>query len=179
VRLSATEVDLVRDRFDLALRFVMGRLPPSALVARRVGTAVIQYFASPTYISRRGAPRELADLHDHDWVTFAHARELAPGPVPDLAHRPPRARTVCDDKFFARELLRSGAGIGVLPLYLAAADLRAGSLVRVLPRIERRHAAIYLVQPSRTKVPARVTAFREVLIEHLRQEPLGPPAPPS
>lgn len=164
VQLGAAVVDLVRDGFDLALRHAAGPLRDSSLVARKLGAVAFALYAAPTYLVRRGAPRGLAELAEHEAVTLRGAREL---PLSG-------ARTVCDDKFFARELLRAGAGIGVLPTYLADADVLAGTLVRVLPRWELRRGAVFLVRPGRKHVPRRVTAFTELLLELLRQRPLAP-----
>ncbi|HEY0135368.1 MAG TPA: LysR family transcriptional regulator [Nannocystis sp.] len=163
VHLGRAIVDLVRERFDLALRFSPGPLRDSSLVARRLGPVVFALYAAPQYLARRGAPRSLTDLHAHESVGLGGAPD---SPLPD-------PRTTCDDKFFAREVLRAGAGIGLLPTYLADADLASGALVRVLPRWELRRGAVYLVQPGRKHVPARVTAFRELLLEVMRQRPLA------
>ncbi len=164
VHLGRAVVDLARDGFDLALRFAPGPLRDSSMVARKIGPVVFQLFAAPTYLGRRGAPRSLADLPDHDCVAITGTKA-----TPRLD-----PRISCDDKLFVRELLRAGAGIGLLPSYLADADLAAGTLQRVLPRWEQRHGTVYLVQPGRKHVPRRVTAFRELLLEMFRQRPLSP-----
>jgi DNA-binding transcriptional LysR family regulator len=159
VQLGGAVVDLVKERFDLALRFAPGKLASSTLVARRLGEVRFQYFASPGYLARRGTPRSEAELAAHDLIAL-------PG-----SKRP--ARTTCDDKMFARELARAGGGIALLPSYLAAEDLTAGRLVRVLPGHSAVSGAVYLVQPSQKQVPRRVALFREVLLERLRQHPLA------
>lgn len=171
VHLSSTVVDLAQGGFDLALRFARKTLRDSSLIAQKVGVVAFQLYASPAYLARRGTPRSIADLGAHDTVALAGsttsvepATKLAP-----LAG----ARTVCDDKFFARELLRAGGGIGLLPSYLADDDVASGALVRVLPRWELERGAVFVVQPSRKHVPRRVTAFRDLLLEMFRQRPLS------
>lgn len=163
VHLGAAVVDLARGGFDLALRFAAGPLRGASLVARRLGAVTLRLYAAPAYLARRGAPRQLADLHDHEIVGL-------PG-LPDLPL--PAARTVCDDKFFAREVARAGGGVTLLPSYLADADLAAGTLARVLPRWELRRGAVFLVRPERKHVPRRVSAFSELLLEMFRQRPLS------
>lgn len=162
VQLGGAVVDLVQGGYDLALRHASGPLRDSSLVARKLGVVTFALYAAPAYLGRRGAPRTLADLQAHDAVVLRGARDL---PLTG-------ARTVCDDKFFARELLRAGAGVGLLPTYLADADLIAGTLVRVLPRWDLRRGAVFLVRPGRKHVPRRVAAFSELLLELLRQRPL-------
>lgn len=163
VHLGRAVVDLVREGFDLALRFAPGPLRDSSMVARKIGAVALQLYASPAYLGRRGTPRSLAELQGHESVALGGARD---SPLD-------RPRIVCDDKFFAREVLRGGGGIGLLPSYLVDADLASGALVRVLPRWELRRGAVYLVQPGRKHVPARVSAFSALLVELFRQRPLS------
>ncbi len=163
VHLGRAVVDLVREGFDLALRSAPGPLRDSSMVARKIGVVAMQLYASPAYLGRRGTPRSLAELQGHESVALSGARD---SPLD-------AARIVCDDKFFAREVMRGGGGIGLLPAYLVDADLASGALVRVLPRWELRRGAVYLVQPGRKHVPARVTAFHALLVELFRQRPLS------
>jgi len=159
VHLGGAVVDLVKDRFDLAIRSAAKTLQSSSLVARRIGTVRFQLYATPAYLARRGTPTRQDDLAGHDLVGL-------PGTL-----RP--ARTTCDDKLFARELVRAGAGIALLPTYLAAEDVVAARLVRVLPSHTVTSGGVFLVQPSQKLVPRRVSLFREVLLEHVRQHPLS------
>jgi DNA-binding transcriptional LysR family regulator len=80
-----------------------------------------------------------------------------------------RVRVTCDDMFFAREVVKAGGGIGALPAFVAAADARAGLLVRVLPRWVVHLGPVYLVQPGRRLQPRKVTAFRDIAAELLRE----------
>ena len=160
-RLGNAVVDLVKDGFDVALRLASGPLRGTSLVARRVGTVSFGYYASPEYVARRGSPRTLADLEDHDVVALTGEKRPA-------TQRP---RVVSDDKGFVRALLRAGGGVGLLPTYLADDDVLAGHLVRVVPTFEGTSGSIHLVMPSKQHVPSRVTAFRDLVIELLRRRP--------
>jgi DNA-binding transcriptional LysR family regulator len=167
-------VDLVKDGFDLALRFLARPARSSTLVARKVGTVFVQLYAAPAYLARRQPPHSPAELRDYDWVSFTGSR----GMVELVRHRDLRAvkaRVTCHDPFFAREVLRTGGGIGALPSFLADGDVAAGTLVRVLPRWLLRTGTVLMVQPSRQHVPRKVTAFAELLLEMLRQRPMAPP----
>lgn len=161
VRLTNAIVDLVRDGFDVALRLASGPLRGASLVARKVGTVSYGYYASPEYVARRGSPRTLADLDGHDVVSLSAEKRPASQ----------RSRVVSDDKAFVRALLRVGGGVGLLPAYLADEDVLAGRLVRVVPTFEGTSGSIHLVMPSRKHVPSRVTAFRDLVVEMLRQRP--------
>ena len=119
-----------------------------------------QLFGSPVYLSLRGTPRSPADIAKHDWVQFRgwkHPREVA------LPAKGPRL--ISDDFLFVREALRAGGGIGFLPTFLAQADVKAGQLVRVLPRVHRIGGSLTLLYAKAKQVPPRVTAFRDFLVD--------------
>jgi DNA-binding transcriptional LysR family regulator len=140
----------------------------SSLVARRVSAVEMHLYAAPAYLARRGTPRATDDAGAHAWVCFRGWRR---GP---FALPAGGARLVADDFFFVREALRAGAGLGVLPTFLAQADLAAGQLVRVLPRWSESAGSVYFVYPRARHVPRKVTAFRDLLIETLASRPLAP-----
>lgn len=70
--------------------------------------------------------------------------------------------------FFVRESLRAGAGIGVLPMFVAKDEVAAGNLVRVLPKWSPPGGQLWLVWPGGNKPPRKVAAFRELVLESLR-----------
>ncbi|MFT3772601.1 MAG: LysR family transcriptional regulator [Minicystis sp.] len=162
VRLTGALVDLVKDGFDVALRFTRGPLQGRALVARKLGAVTFQLYASPEYVARRGAPRTLDELAGHDVVAIGGAEAA-------LSRDP---RVVGDDKLFVRAVLRAGGGVGLLPTYLADEDVLTGRLVRVVPSFERSGGTVHLVMPSKKHVPSRVAAFRDLLLEVFRRRPL-------
>ncbi len=67
--LTTRIVDLVAERFDLAIR-ATPRLEDSSLVARKTSGSEGGLFASPEYIKRRGKPRSVAELSEHECVVF-------------------------------------------------------------------------------------------------------------
>jgi DNA-binding transcriptional LysR family regulator len=157
-------VDLVGEGFDLALRAGEIKRKDSSLVARAVTTVEAQLFASPSYLARRGHPREVGD-EAHEWVQFRSA-------IPGYSVRKPRL--LCDDFLFLREALRAGVGIGPLPTFLASSAVAAGELSRVLPAVHLSGGRFSLVYPSARKVARKVSAFRDVLLETVRLHPLAP-----
>lgn len=169
--LTATPIDLVREGIDLALRITSKSLPDSRLLARRVGTFELRLFASPGYVARRGSPRVVADLASHDLLGFG---KVVPTAIPGLGAKAPRSPITCDEMFVLRELVRRGAGIGAMPTFVAAEDLRDGALVPVLPRLSLHRASVTLLQRAQKHPPSRITAFRDLLVETLRQRPISP-----
>jgi DNA-binding transcriptional LysR family regulator len=172
VDLSARAVDLVREGFDVALRAAVRLKDDDALVACRVASSEVQFFAAPDYLARRGAPRTPEELVDHDCVLFRTSEGVARWQL----EGPGASRTVqvtgrlaSNDLSFVRTALRTGAGIGPLPSYFVTEDLRTGRLVRVLPEWRRDVSGIFVVYPASRQVPRKVAAFRDFAVETFRQ----------
>jgi len=166
--LTSRRVDLVEEGIDLAIRG--GQLPDSALVSRKIAATDLGIFAAPSYLQRRGRPRTFAELARHDCLAYGGRR----GKFPWRLTGPDGEETVsvsgpvvCDDMLFLRELVLAGMGLTLLPVQTVAADVRAGRLVRVLPRYRLAGGGLFLLWPSRTLVPPRVVAVRELLAEEL------------
>lgn len=168
VELTSRQVDLVSEGFDLALRASGPRLADSSLVMRKIVSFDVQFFASPSYLARRGAPRTLADLNRHDLVIFRPMRFPAFRPGTRFPGRVIRA----DDFLFVREAIKAGGGIGLLPSFFAHIDLAAGALARVLPRHVVPAGQFALLHPRARQLPRKVTAFRDFLLDYFAGHPL-------
>ncbi len=166
--LTSRVVDLVGEGFDVALRAARA-LKDSTLVVRNAARLTSQLFASPIYLARRGTPKSEEDLAAHDWVVFGplSRRPSLEGPGGPLEVAP-SARIRCDDLLFLRDALRAGAGLGLLPTFLADPDVSSGALVRVLPRHQQRAGNLYIVTPAAQHVPRKVIAFRDLVLEMLK-----------
>jgi DNA-binding transcriptional LysR family regulator len=172
VSLTGRHVDLVAEGLDLAVR--AGELADSSLVARRVGVTSVGLFAAPSYLRRRGTPRTLADLARHDCVV-----QLARGGSATWSFVGPEGRVsvevrgqlAADQLSFRRQAVLLGAGLGMMPHFLAAPAVRAGQLVHVLPQYALRGAPVHVVVPSRQMLPARVALLRDFLVEELGRVP--------
>jgi DNA-binding transcriptional LysR family regulator len=166
LHLTGRVVDLVAEQFDVALR-VAAKLQDSTLVVRKAAPIALRLFASPVYLARRGTPRTEAELAEHDRVVFRGGPEKlrVAGARDSSSAVAGQARIVCDDLLFARDAVRAGAGIGLLPTFMAEPDVVAGRLVRVLPRHERIAGSLHVVSPAAKHVPRKVTAFRELVHE--------------
>jgi DNA-binding transcriptional LysR family regulator len=167
--LTGRVVDLVAEGFDVALR-VATVLQDSTLLARKVAPLTLGIFASPGYLERTGVPRTAADLAARDWVVFGGQprRVRLDGPRGALEVEP-RATIRCNDLLFVRDALRTGAGLGLLPAFVAEPEVAAGTLVRVMPRHERLAGHVWVVSPASRQPSPRVTAFRELVTERLRE----------
>jgi len=165
--LSNQHANLIDEGFDVALRATVD-LGDSSLIARKLGELEHRLYASPAYLRKHGAPEAPSDLAGHKCIVF-RGKELARtwalrSPAGD-ASVPVRGRIGGDDLVFVRAMVVSGGGIGLLPHINCVADEASGRLVRVLPGYRARGASLYIVYPSAKNVPARVTAFRDFVVE--------------
>lgn len=161
VMLSGRVVDLVDEGFDLAVR--AGALRDTSLVARRLPSLDFTLRASADYLSRRGAPKSLADLAKHDCVVFRPVRGGTTWTLngPEGVERVDvTSRIASDDLLFVGGAVASGMGIGLLPEFLAR------DLPRVLPKHSLEGSPLHLVYPSARYMPQRVAVLRD----HLARE---------
>lgn len=167
VDLSARQVNLVEEGFDVALRATQ-KLKDSSLIARKVADLEFHAFASAAYLTRKGTPRTPEELTRHDCVLFrpvdGHCEwSLAS----DGAERrvTVTGRSGGNELAFVRAMVRAGAGVGLLPAFYASTDVTQGSLVRVLPSWWTPSGSLYMVYAGARHIPRKVVAFRDFLVE--------------
>ncbi len=166
LELTGRKVNLVDEGFDLAIR--AGKLTDSSLVARRVGDLEADLYASFDYVKAHGAPATPSDLENHACVLFRAKEGLAEwqlqGPDGD-EDVTVRGRIAADDFTFVLAAVLARGGIGLMPRILAAHDVEAGRLLRVLPSYGTPGVGLYIVHPSSRNVPGKVAAFRDFVLE--------------
>jgi DNA-binding transcriptional LysR family regulator len=165
VVLDARRLDFFEDDLDVAVR--EGALADSSLTIRKLGEVGVQLYAAPRYLATHPAPRRLEDLARHDLLAIP-----ASSPASDLATLRdgqgrrlglvPRIRV--NDLLALGELAERGAGIAVLPDYVAAPGLAGRRLVRVLPRTMLMRVPLHVVYPSRRHLARRVQVVIEALV---------------
>lgn len=126
-------VDVVEEGFDVAIRLTSR--PIESFVARRLASIDYVACASPAYLATHAAIALPDDLAAHDCVL----NPLAPDPAWTFTRDgvstpvPVHARLTVNSSESVRVAVLGGGGIGLLPLYAVAGDLRAGRLQTVLP----------------------------------------------
>jgi DNA-binding transcriptional LysR family regulator len=165
--LTSRYVDLVGEGFDIALR--AGPLADSSLVTRKLADSSLGLFATPGYLKKRGTPRTLAELADHTCVIFG--RE--PRAVWKLrghgkAHEVTVHGHVCVDEFgFVLRSVLSGAGIGLVPVFLTVEEVRKKHLVRLFDDYGVDTGGMHLVYPSSRHLSAAARAFIDFTAKRL------------
>ncbi|MDB4957926.1 MAG: transcriptional regulator, LysR family [Myxococcales bacterium] len=162
--------ELVGDLVDLAV--AIGKLPDSALVAKKLGHAAHKLYAAPGYVAKHGLPKRLADLAKHDVILSraigGEARWELSGPK-GAEHVDVTARLVADHVHLVMDATLAGLGIALLPTTMGDRVVAARELSAILPRYEI-DTPVYLLAHSGRHLPHRVALLRDELIAAL---PLG------
>lgn len=165
VELAASEspTTMIEDGFDLAIH--SGDLPDSNLVARRFAQTMIIVVATPQYLTRYGAPESPDDLKRLRAVVLVERGSVQPwtfGSGQDARHVVPTGVFRTSDIEQMRMGVLEHLGIAQAPAWLFAAELREGTVIRVLTAFERT-VPIVALRPASRRLSAKVRIF----IEHL------------
>lgn len=157
LRLIDSFIDLQGEHLgevDLILR--IGPLADTRLVATPLAPMTRIVCASPAYLKRKGVPRSVAELPEHDGLDWD---ALAPPHAWRFEHegkrqllRPQRLRMIANNAEALLSATLAGLGIAHLPTWLASDDLLRGDLLplfceRGLPRPEP--SGIYALRLTR------------------------------
>lgn len=161
-------VNMIEEGFDVAVR--IGPLPPSGLVAIRVGSIRRIVCGAPNYFERFGRPGTPADLINHRIVVaspvspsteWRFGRDLS-----ETVRLDPRLRF--NSVAAAREVVRRGWGLTRVLSYQVGPELEDGRLQSVLEDFEPDPLPIHLVHVEGRRAPAKVRAFIDFAKEKLR-----------
>ncbi|MBS9721332.1 LysR family transcriptional regulator [Tianweitania sp. BSSL-BM11] len=165
VRLDDRFVDLVEEGFDLAIRIT--RLESSSLIARRLAPFTTRLCASPALIEKHGIPQKPQDLSSLPCIIDTNTRYLSSWPFSNEA-----GETISvgvsgplevNSPLASRAAAVSGLGFALLPDFVAAPAIEAGTLVSVLDDRIPRDGGIFVVYPHRRYLPAKVRALVDFL----------------
>jgi LysR family transcriptional regulator for bpeEF and oprC len=122
----------------------------------------------PACLSRRGVPRSVEQLAEHDAVLFRQPTSGRPQSW-QLRSRgvkielDPPARILLNDGEGMAVAACAGLGIAQLPDYMVVEQMAAGTLVEVLPSCRPAAQSISAVVPSGRLLPRRVSVGLQAL----------------
>lgn len=159
LRVSDQVENLFQQPIDLAIRY--GRQEDSSLIAlplladnRRV------LCAAPSYLARHGAPANLSQLVRHNCLRFqvgdiVHSRWRFDGPGASQTVQVAGDR-IANDSDIVRRWAIAGLGIAYKSRLDVAADLAAGRLQQLLPRVIGESAPLFMLAVSRARLSSGV-----------------------
>ncbi|MFK8075111.1 MAG: LysR family transcriptional regulator [Granulosicoccus sp.] len=174
LRFSDTQAKLIEGGYDLALRNFA--IEDSAMMGRRLAEDKRVLCASPAYLAQYGTPDAPEDLVNHRLVVFGDLkRELTTLAGPHCQFPPPGAmiRVQSDDGASTRLATLAGVGISMNSMWSIHQELKAGTLVRVLPDYEVDDgSAVWLVYPKSNVLTAKVRVMIDFLLEKIGSPPV-------
>ena len=162
-------LDLASHQIDIALRATDGGLPDMGYSARSLTRLTMGWYAAPAYLARAGMPTRPEDLPQHALVLMAGPHgcsiTLEQGAQQERLTLWPRLQT--QDYASVLRLTLAGGGIGYFPQLVASSSLQRGLLQPVLTDWTTSAGELFLITQSGLRVPARVQAFKQFLLERL------------
>ena len=177
--LSPRRVDLVAERFDVAIRAAEKLPDDNTLVARKLMDMPIQLYASPAYLSRYGMPVHPDALKDHVCLPLISSNgETQPWVLHRGSERwqgSPKGVVSSNSPGLQRELVINGMGIAALADPFIRSAVMQGLMRCVLPQWQLPKMTLWSVTPGRKLLPSRTVAFLSLLQERLAGASPGQP----
>ena len=160
--------NLIAEGADVALR--IGDLPNSTFVAKKLESARRLFIASPSYLTRRGTPRRLADLARHDliggppdtsdetWVAGRNGRVERQTVSPRVHSRSATGVIAC---------AIASLGIATGSSWMCAGPLGSGQAIEILTDYALEPITAYVVFPDGRRPSRRARAFADYLHQAL------------
>lgn len=126
-------VDLIEEGVDVAIR--AGELTDSTLNARLLTENQLRLVASPAYLKKHGAPKNIDDLNRHKLIGFSYTRSLNLWPLQDsdTAGWSVDSTLTASNGETIRHLVLHDVGIACLSEFLVREDIKRGDMQYVLP----------------------------------------------
>lgn len=166
-------IDPVQEGFDLTIR--IGELVDSSLIARKLAPANRVLCASPDYLKDHCAPEKPADLKFHNCLHYGY---LPTGNMWRLKGPHGEVTTVQIEGVLCSnnaEMLMAGAikgaGIALLPTFIAGAELQAGQLVSVLPDYRPPEITVYALYPPNRHLSVKLRLLIDFLSKRFGDPP--------
>ena len=171
--LSDAELDLLAGNWDLAVR--IGHLADSPLQARHLGDSAMRVCAAPAYLDQRGVPRRVAELTQHNCLSYTLSarqgrQQWAFGA--DGEHRVPVQGNLTannGDALLAAAV--RGQGIVYQPHFIVGEAVARGELVVLaLDKPPVQLGGIHVLYPPDRRPPAKVRVMIDYLAEVFSRE---------
>ena len=187
---SEIGLDMVKENIDVAVHF--GQRQDSNYISLLLAKAPVYLIASPGYLERRGRPKKISDLADHNCING----EMPGGPIvwqfmrdeADPASNGTAIETVFPPKgnlFFvnnfslAIDAALGGLGISVCDCISAWPMLERGELRIILPEYtvigtEQDASELHISYPDRKFMPLRAKLVKDFIIDLWRSNKRRP-----
>ena len=146
----------------------------SSLVARKLFNAQRRLVAAPAYLNTHPKkPASPNDLSAWNWLLFAPVKRQKlvfhkAGKQQIVAQ--PESRITVNDTYALSQLARAGAGLAIIPEFVADAAVAAGDLQYVLPEWEIQSIPVYAVWPANVPKYGLVKHFTRFIADQTKSK---------
>src|SRR5262245_24022701 len=147
------------------------------MVMREVAPLHFVVCGAPSYLAERGIPSSAADLSKHNCLRLRGSATASRSAPWRLGPRQRSQSPSISGNFLANDIPAlvtaavHGQGLVFAPLPFVLPLFRTGALRPVLPECVSQPARIFIHYVSRKHLAARVKAFVNFMLEHLRSNP--------
>jgi DNA-binding transcriptional LysR family regulator len=153
--------NLSKREADILLSFIRPTSP--RLVVKKIGEFALRLYASASYIERRGMPREIGDLANHDFIDYIEDIVIVREThwVLDVI-KDPNVVFRTSSMLAQQHAAANGVGIVLLPAFSGALDSR---LIPVLPDKASPKRDLWLCVHEDLEYVARIKAVMRFIVE--------------
>ncbi len=154
--------DMVEDRLDLVIR--VGRTHDTSYIAIPFSPVKILLCASPDYLEVHGSPKTLADLNNHNFITYDKFDKLIFNKDNQQQEVPMLGSLTMNSVAAIISAAKQNIGIIAIPDLLIQQDIKEKKLLQLMPEyhIDIKGLAVdqaFAMYSSRKQMPAKVRAF--------------------
>ncbi len=167
LRLEERVLDLPMREADVAIR--MKEPSQADLVRRRLMTVNMRFYATKQYLDQFGTPQSFDDLSSHRILSQNLAARQVNESVKwlkPLLNTDHTSHLTVNNYFGVLQATLNHVGIGALPDYVSR---KFSDLVHVLPEEESPEIPVFLAYPEELRHSKRVQAFRDFIVEEIRE----------
>lgn len=168
--LTNRRVDLIRERFDIAIRAGFLQQEDAGYIARQITQSGIALFASPGFVEKWGQPDSIEDLEKYEMIGFASEEgfenkvRIQVGDGTQKFQLTPKYRLKVNDMATQIQSALLGLGIAMLPSNFIQDHIQNKSLLPVLPELQFPEIGMYALFPTRHLKSTKLKVF----LEHLK-----------
>lgn len=159
-------VDLVGEGYDIGIR--TRHVADSRLVGREIAQRDLETCAAPSYLAKRGAPEQIADLSQHDCLAGnASTWHFLENGKPRSFN--PHGRWRCNSGNAVVAAALSSRGICQLPAFYVQRHLKENKLSPVLTHCRSEPEPIWIIYPQRRHLLPKISMLVRGISAKLHQ----------
>jgi len=167
--LADRAISLVEERIDLAIQ--VGHGLEQGVIACLLTRCPSVVCAAPSYLARKGTPRQPEDLVQHNCLIhtrFGGVWRFDTPPNAEPEEVKVSGNFAANDTMVLLNTALAGEGVVHLPAFTTTPHIRSGALVHLLPDYKLPELGVHAFYASRKHLPATTRTLLDFLIEDLK-----------